>query len=55
MRKITREFADYINHKYGCIRVDGVIKNYVFQEGDSWDDFVEFMNAYYPNEIEKYI
>lgn len=46
---ITQEFADYLNHNFGNVMENGVVKQYVFRSGDSVSDVIDFMNKYYKN------
>lgn len=45
---ITRRFANEINHKFGTVKLPGITRNYIFQEGDLWEDVRDFLDKMHP-------
>ena len=40
---ISGDFASFLNHYYGNIKENNVIKQYVFKEGDNKNDVIDFL------------
>lgn len=40
---ISGDFASFLNHYYGNIRENNVIRQYVFEEGDNKNDVLDFL------------